>query len=296
MRHDITCACNGNVQTVVDKLLIVTSIHRMSNNDNHEAATVDGSDVESRLAFADKAEFLLVRILAALGYESDKLTPTSLLAGIAAWVTLLIAMKRDPSGACARVWFDTVLVAARDVDSESSVCVAFADNITNEFARRFPPFLEDDRPTYDDKDFADMRAELERQTIISEKLAIELDTIRDERDALKRAMIDAGKLYDTRMRELARAEALCVETNGRVIELTAQRDQFMRAMDKMAGALVPLAKPERVEPGQRWAKVYSIDINASHEVFANGTTQPEIARDIAMLNGDKWVYLGTDKV
>jgi hypothetical protein len=455
-------------------------IRRM--NEHYDPNTITPSDTNidasqiDRRDFADRAEVVLRRILAALGYDNgNRLTALDVLVGIEAWLSLLLTMKRDPSGSYARVWWEAFKEFLRAHTLEKSKELATA--ATNAFASLFPPFLEE-RPTYDDKDFADMRAELERQTVIAEGLRASYDehvtrinelhksctqlrenqaaaiAERDKFDALVGRVWDATgidrhaphvpglaeqirsmaeeldasrRLIEQQRSELAtlrgycndiekehsdcRAELIAVgiidtghtlrfELNRLCSEVASVRDNIdsmcrehslsgddytaktyaigralqaaiafdyssaiqgvlssgnrsdalsdkvndtlcgwhnarsavvaLRESDnancaaiwsahglmyepgrfhslnterliealgaKFAGALVPLAKPERVEPGQRWAKVYRIDINANHEVFANGIVQPEIARDGAMIHGSNWLYLGTDKV
>jgi hypothetical protein len=273
MRHDTTCACNGNVRTVVDKMLIVTSIHRMSNNDKSEASTVDGSDVALRLAFADKAEFLLVRILAALGYESDKLTPSSLLAGIAAWVTLLIASKNDVNGRFASFWMHAFLDAWKDLSVLDAAEASTA--AVNEFAKRYPPMLDDvllDEHGRDTQsDIEALSIELDKQTIIANNLERTRDVLLEVNER------HASELATCRIQ---------------LEERTAQRDQLIR---DVYGALVPLSKPERVEPGQRWAFVMTCTEHhlGTTSVFedASGCRYTAFSKDV--INGH---YLGTDKV
>lgn len=250
---------------------------RMSNTEKTDVATVDGSDVESRIAFADKAEKLLRAILVALGYENaGALRGADLIAGITAWVTLLITMKREPGGSYASFWARAFLDVCKDLPvDDAAEC---ADNMTNQFARRYPPMLDDvaidDDSRDTQSDLQSAMAELDKQT----QLVWQLES---ERNALLRA-------NEHHASELATCRI-------QLEERTAQRDQFMRAMDKMDGTLVQVAKPERVEPGQRWAMVCEVAAYQPNELSVTMTNQEWFGT--AAIRGDSnWHYLGTDKV
>jgi hypothetical protein len=264
----------------------------MSNNDKPEAATIAGSDVESRLAFADKAETLLRRILGALGYgNGDGLTAIDVLTGITAWLELLLTMQHDPSGGYASFWarmFDRFVAMYPD-DKDDAQCAKLADSAANQWILRFPPFLEDERQTYDDKDFADMRAELDRQTMIAGNLERTRDVLLTRNEALelenKSLLATAVDLTNTAerfeserdetRRQLAAAESLAITL----------AEKFSNEKTRTKDALVPLAKPERLEPGQRWAFVYEpLDSESMR------------AHPMAMFSNPNWKYLGTDKV
>lgn len=276
MRHDITWAYICNVPDVVDKCPFVVTFARMSNTEKPDVATDDSGTVESRLAFADKAEFLLVRILAALGYQSDKLTPSSLIAGIAAWLTLFATMKREPGGSYASFWARAFLDVCKDLPvDDAAEC---ADKMTAHFAKRFPPMLDDvllDEQERDTQsDIQVLTAELDKQVQLVWQL-----------EAEHKALLKANEHHAS---ELAACRI-------QLDERTAQRDQLMR---DVYGALVPLAKPEHIEAGQRWAFVMHVnDFYDDESGWRVGFDNSRMTWPVNDLQSNlEWAYLGTDKV
>jgi hypothetical protein len=91
-------------------------------------------------------------------------------------------------------------------------------------------------------------------------------------------------------------DRLCLRNEQLQTQLTQcaeQRDQLIR---DVYGALVPLAKPERVEYGQRWARIdviaRIIPPNDEHVEFKTFDYVPWAG---ALLSNNNWIYLGTDK-
>lgn len=291
-------------------------IRRMSNTEKQESVADNNNTTEARLSFADRAEKLLRTILVALGCENvGSLRGEDLITSITAWVTLLITMKREPGGSYASFWARAFLDAWRDMSSVEAAESATA--AVNEFAKRYPPMLDDvlidEQERATQSDIQALTAELDKQVQLVWQLESELSVARLENNRLRDDMraFDGGHDWRAHVKfiresaELANLRSrfpglcddidrLCLQNEQlqtRFTQCAEERDQLIR---DTYGALVPLAKPERVEPGQRWAKLYRIDTNAHHEVFANGIVQPEIARDAAMLHGDTWLYLGTE--
>jgi len=240
----------------------------MSNTEKPDVATVDGSDVDPRLAFADKAESLLRRVLIALGYDNaDKLTPMDLLTSITAWVSMLYLAKLDAFGRYAHTWWDAFKMFCPVFGPGDSV--QHATDAMNAFARMFPPTLsaneESERDTIND--IAALSEELDKQTEIVAALV-------SEREALLRA-------NEHHASELAACRI-------QLEERTAQRDQLIR---DVYDALVPLVKPERVEPGQMWAhidEVRKIELNGDVNLFAGNH-----CKAANMLEHQEWAYMGT---
>lgn len=285
-------------------------IRRMSNTENQESVADNNNTTEARLSFADKAEKLLRTILVALGYENvGALRGEDLITSITAWVTLLIRTKREPGGSYASFWARAFLDAWRDMPSVEAAESATA--AVNEFAKRYPPMLDDvlidEQERATQSDIQSAMSELDKQTQLVWQLESELVAIRklNEHHASEVRDMRFAKERTERELHISRTnfdnfkKSVCERLGNvelpsvyEILELHAKSHNALTN----GSALVPLAKPELVEPGQRWAKLYRIDINAHHEVFANGIVQPEIARDAAMLHGDTWLYLGTDKV
>lgn len=245
---------------------------RMSNTEKPDVATVDGNDVGSRLAFADKAESLLRRVLVALGYDNaDKLTPMDLLTGITAWVSMLQFAKLDTFGRYAQTWWEAFKMFVPVFGPADSA--QHATDAMNAFARMFPPTLsaneESERDTIND--IAALSEELDKQTEIVAALV-------SEREAMLRA-------NEHHASELATCRI-------QLEERTAQRDQLIR---DVYGALVPLAKPASIEPGQRWAMIGTVIEYGDSETVATMQDGEWFNRN-KMLDSAKWLYLGTDKV
>ncbi|TXH49789.1 MAG: hypothetical protein E6Q97_21845 [Desulfurellales bacterium] len=243
----------------------------MSNTENQESVADNNNTTEARLSFADKAEKLLRTILVALGYENvGALRGEDLITSITAWVTLLITMKREPGGSYASFWARAFLDVCKDLPvDDAAEC---ADKMTNHFARRYPPMLDDvaidDDSRDTQSDLQSAMSELDKQTQLVWQLESELVAIR--------------KLNEHHASELA-------TVRNELAALTSS-------------AIVPLAKPERVEPGQRWAFVMTcvppFDIPNTY-CFVDeynkkkGTGYIYVADTVDMQAA---YYLGTDKV
>jgi hypothetical protein len=159
----------------------------------------------------------LVALLSFLGFGVlPTATIVDMLDELTGWLEMAKAIRRDPQGATARIWWDAFKIAWQDDESETAG--RRADLAAGEFGKRFLPVnAEDDRDTLNTEDFNALREELDKQTQIAAEL-------RSEREALLEVV-------------------------------THHADEIMAMRVKLANAIVPLPKPERVESGQRWAMI-----------------------------------------
>jgi hypothetical protein len=200
----------------------------------------------------------LAALLSFLGFGVlSTSTIADMLDELTGWLEMAKAIQRDPQGATARIWWDAFKDAWRNDHVEGAA--RSADNAIAEFGKRFLPVnAENDRDTLNTADFDAMREELDKQTQIAAEL-------RSERDALL---------------EVA----------------THHADEIMAMRAKLASAIVPLPKPERVEPGQRWAHVMICRENGANEVrpvwrFTDADGYPFSAFGAGM---ETAIYLGTE--
>lgn len=197
-----------------------------------------------------------------------------------------------------------------------------ADAAAAEFGKRFLPVADESRDTYDEQDIAAMRAEINDADNFKAEIcsaiagtggefvfhwARVVDELRSERDALLKANEHhAREVENLRIQKdiLTAAwtdasanmqSALGCDNDANFLyvakELRKERDELK---SKLSCAIVPLSKPERVEPGQRWFHVAIVD-----EVFAdddkrasfdNSNYTPPVGD---MLFNLEWVYVGT---
>lgn len=218
----------------------------------------DANTTAARLDFADKAEALLRLIMSTLGWTHD-VTLVDLIAGLRSWIALVQVMTRDPEGRLASIWwraYDGALArSSLAYDAPRRQWAAEeADHATKEFLRRFPPLVEDAAPRDTIDDVAALQQALDEQT-----------------DATADALVKADRLE-----AIANAAEERAEKAER--ELTELR----------ASVIVPLPKPERVEPGQRWLFTARVNKISNGDAFAlEGWFDAD-----AMLKHDDYVYLG----
>lgn len=283
----------------VDKRPFVSMIRRMSNTEKQEAIVDESNSNEARLLFADKAEKLLRAILVALGYENaGTLRGEDLIAGITAWVTLLITMKREPGGSYASFWARAFLDAWKDMPSGDAAEAATA--AVNEFAKRYPPMLDDALIDEQERDTQTniqvLTAELDKQVQLVWQLEAENKSLlkANEHHASELARIRLE--FDTFADNVRKA--LNVGSGVDLIAIIEARTRTHREYHELkANALVPLAKPERVEPGQRWAFVMTsvppFDIPGTY-YFRDAYGEESYVADRVDIEAAH--YLGTGKV
>lgn len=257
MRHNTTCIHTINVHDAVDKRPFVAMVARMSNTEKPDVATDDGDNMESRLSFADEAEKLLRAILVVLGYKNaGALRGEDLVTGITAWVTLLVTMKREPSGRYEAFWGRAFLDVSKDLPvDDAAEC---ADKMLNQFARRFPPMLDDallDEQERDTQsDIQVLTAELDKQVQLVWQL-----------EAENKALLGANEHHASELAHMRiKFEAFKDDVRGAlgvgsgadmIAIIEARTKQHREYHELKSSTLVPLAKPERIERGQRWAIV-----------------------------------------
>lgn len=229
----------------------------------------------------------MVSLLAFLEYSS---MPTAAVADmldtLTDWLASAKAIRRDPQGATARIWWDAYQRAKKN-DPDPAIAGYEADCDAAEFGKRFLPVAEEDRDTLNTADFDALRIECDRLdaniAILDSRaddLQQSLDGVVAERDALLKANAHHAI-------EIALERAF----NKKLKE---ERDELKT---QLAGAIVPLSKPERVEPGQRWAIVMGTANDCRHGskmyefIDADGSSYFANEDDLAAA-----YYLGTDKV
>lgn len=208
-----------------------------------ELETTPADTARERAAFADQAEALLRRILGALGYDAaEHVTTHDLVAAMGAWLGLVTLASAEPTSPAAHLWqaiYDAALRASPMADTRARREEARqeADEALLAFVRRFPPRFEPvDRQSLDD--LAAMREALDEQTAATEAAR---DLVAEWQSRYVQAAERVGK---------------------------AERDLAeLRALVASSGTLIPQPKPERVEPGQRWAFVMISTGQVDH--FAN---------------------------
>lgn len=98
----------------------------------------------------------------------------------------------------------------------------------------------------------------------------------EERNGLHIAICDASGMPHT-------------QRFDRIASVAALRTERDALKAKLASAIVPLPKPERVEPGQRWARISATYGNESVGTLINGVP----ARNF-MIDHSDWIYIGTE--
>jgi hypothetical protein len=222
----------------------------------------------------------LAALLSFLGFGVlPTATIADMLGELTGWLEMAKAIRRDPQGATARIWWDAFKEAwGAHPTSAAALC---ADDAIAEFGKRFLPVnAEDDRDTLNTADFDAMREELDKQTQIAAELrserdallatnahhAKEIDLLNGSVEALNRTIVAMRHHYGgtaTENIEMKDAlDAVRVALKGaslpdadvaNAVGVIVQERDELRA--KLASAIVPQPKPERVEPGQRWAMI-----------------------------------------
>jgi hypothetical protein len=216
-------------------------------------------DVRARLEWADKAEQMLHDILSALGYRA-RVTPAELLAAIVVWLESVRRMRVDPAGNIATFWaraFDRAFHRSPMATTKAATeeATEAADFAVDEFARRFPPLLED--------------------------ASDDLEALREERDAWQAEAEGLRKISDA-----AEERAETAERNERIA--------LDRLTEQARIAIVAHPKPERVAPGQRWAltaDVVYVKPNGYVTLDDGGVTCEPAS---SFLGAEQWVFLGTE--
>lgn len=241
----------------------------------------------------------LAALLSFLGFGVLPMaTIADMLDELTGWLEMAKAIRRDPQGATARIWWDAFKASwgeCSTVDAAKAADVAVAA-----FGQRFLPVnAEDDRDTLNTADFDALREELDKQTQIAAEL-------RSERDALLAAnALHARELQISRDgNDVFRAalygamgwrEDPGFDSIAEVLSIRAERDE-LRA--KLGTAIIPLPKPERVEPGQRWALVRTVIDRAEQDGVVSGlhnSRQGAASEDNMLANENRyWFYLGME--
>lgn len=246
----------------------------------------------------------LTALLSFLGFG---VLPTATIADmldeLTGWLEMANAIRRDPQGATARIWWDAFKDAWRNDHVEGAA--RSADNAIAEFGKRFLPVnAENDRDTLNTADFDAMRDELDKQTQIAAELqsersalletnahhANEIEEVRAKMKEYLNELDWRAKHFDGVFARLYNA-ASC-DVGAQIVDVVQSlRDERDELRTKLASAIVPLSKPERVEPGQRWAFVFT----AKHETTLSTAWAWETNDGKRFYtNADADFYLGTE--
>lgn len=237
----------------------------------------------------------LAALLSFLGFRVlPTVTIADMLDELVGWLEMAKAIRRDPQGATARIWWDAFKMAWNPERG-----TIFARNVANEsvaeFGKVFLPVAEEDRDTLNTADFDAMRAELDQADRYRGEIVDAIDGRPGERAFMHPRIIDGLR---------AERDALLKANAHHAFEIALERafnkklkEERDELKTRLAGAIVPLPKPERVEPGQRWAIVMGTANDCRHgsEMYefidADGSSYFANEDDLAKAH-----YLGTDKV
>jgi hypothetical protein len=210
-------------------------------------------DVRARLEWADKAEQMLHDILSALGYRA-RVTPAELLAAIVVWLESVRRMRVDPAGNIATFWaraFDRAFHQSPMATTKAATeeATEAADFAVDEFARRFPPLLEDASDDLEAlrEELASYRAEVEAYEEAEREAkgvfeALGLGT--------NQSVADCARYYaDYHARQMRAADEIKASIVARAekaeAELTKARAEFA---GEPHGFIVTKTKPEHIDP------------------------------------------------
>lgn len=237
----------------------------------------------------------LCALLSFLGFKVLPVeTIVDILDTLEPWLVDAKTIRRDTQGATARIWWDAFKMAWNPERG-----TIFARNVANEsvaeFGKVFLPVAEEERDTLNTADFDAMRAELDQADRYRGEIVDAIDGRPGERAFMHPRIIDGLR---------AERDALLKANAHHAIEIALERafnkklkEERDELKTRLAGAIVPLPKPERVEPGQRWAIVMGTANDCRHgsEMYefidADGSSYFANEDDLAKAH-----YLGTDKV
>lgn len=225
----------------------------------------------------------LAALLTFLGFGNvPDMTVAGMLDDLTGWLDMAKAIRRDPQGATARIWWEAFKDAWKSVPSpEAGTC---ADAAVAEFGKRFLPVADDGRDTFDTADFEALRVECDR---LDANIAILESRADDLQQNLDSIIAERNALLKTNAHHASEVELLRQERD----ELKTQ----------LAGAIVPLPKPERVAPGQRWLwQTYEPKFLLPKRAVAEQKERNKrghlsrIGITSNPLHDDNWIYLGTE--
>jgi regulator of replication initiation timing len=159
------------------------------------------------------------------GYIPDA-TVAGMLDELTGWLDMAKAVRRDPQGATARIWWEAFKTLWTDENMTAADCAKNADAAASEFGKRFLPVNDDGRDTFDTADLEALRTECDKLdaniALLESKtddLQQNLDGVIAERDALLKANAHhASENEALRRRYEEAADAVCeaigVSRNG----------------------------------------------------------------------------------
>jgi hypothetical protein len=268
--------------------------------------TPDGATGDS--VTLTRVHTFLAALLSFLGFGVlPTATIADMLEELTGWLEMAKSIRRDPQGATARIWWDA-FKDAWNVHPTSAAALC-ADDAIAEFGKRFLPInTEEDRDTLNTADFDAMRDELDKQTQIAAELRSERDALlktnahhASEIESLHAKIKQYSDELDWRAKHFdgvftALYKAAGCDFGAQIVDVVQLiRDERDELRTKFACAIIPLPKPERVEPGQRWAHITTIRAivppNDEHIEFVETDYSPWVG---APIRNDNWYYLGTE--
>lgn len=195
------------------------------------------------------------------------------------WLADAKKIRRDPQGATARIWWDAFKDMWRDDEMTASDCAKNADAAAAEFGKRFLPVADDGRDTFDTADFEALRTECDRLDANIALLESRVDDLQQNLDAM-----------------VAERDALLKTNAHHASETESLRQERDALKTQLAGAIVPLPKPDRVTPGQRWAILYDVegvDARTNHATMDGPQLYHRL--DVMTHRASRYIYLGTEK-
>ncbi len=276
----------------VDKFVRRAHHGAMASNKTPDDAT---GDSVTNAELITRVHAFMCALLTFLGFNAlPNETVLDMLDTLTQWLADAETVRRDPQGATAKIWWDAFKTMWAIPKMSASEAGVYADKAANEFGKRFLPVAEeDDRDTLNTADFDAMRTELDQADRYRGEICDALDGRPGERMFVHPGIIDELRAErDALLKANAHHASELATCRIQLEERTAQRDQLTR---DVYGALVPLAKPAVIEPGQRWAMIGTVIEYGNSETVATMQDGEWFNRN-KMLDSKKWIYLGTDKV
>lgn len=325
------CRVSSLYTSRVDKSVSRAHHAAMTNDRAPDDATGD-SVINAELIA--RVHVFMAALLTFLGFNVlPTETAFDMLDTLTQWLADAKKIRRDPQGATARIWWDAFKDMWRDDEMTASDCAGNADAAVAEFGKRFLPVAEEDRDTFDTADFEALRVECDRldaNIAILESRADDLqqnlDSIIAERNALlKTNAHHASEISALRAQHEEFVDAICAaigvsrdggydivricRDNARdarhydeaKLEIATLRQERDELKAQLASAIVPLPKPERVAPGQRWLwQTYEPKFLLPKRAVAEQKERNKrghlsrIGITSNPLHDDNWIYLGTE--
>ncbi len=299
--HDVIVARWRRVSSLcvsrVDKSVRRAHLGAMTNDTKPDDATGDSVTIDE---FCTRVRTFLCALLTFLGFNAlPNETTLDMLNTLTQWLADAKTVRRDPQGATAKIWWDAFKTMWAIPKMSASEAGVYADKAANEFGKRFLPVAEEDRDTLNTADFDAMRAELDQADRYRGEICDAIEGRPGERAFMHPRIIDELR---------AERDALLASNKHHATEIEIVRRERDELKAQLAGAIVPLPKPKKIEPGQKWAYVATIEkrqrvgfgsLYVEHAKFVKREPHPSASGGVecvALEDCASWVYLGTEKV